>query len=90
LLVAIHAAYPSATIFAQTAIDATVETANTYGNTLGDYRAAISTAAAGKAAYVTVVDGTTLMTAGGLSADGVHPTTAGHATIKGNVLPMLP
>lgn len=78
LLVDINAALPGATIYAQTPIDRATETANTFGDTLGAYRTAISNAASGKG-YVTVVDGTAILALGDLS-DGVHPSTAGMAT----------
>lgn len=72
----LHTALPSLQIYAQTPLSRTTETANGLGSTLGNYRTAISSAASGKA-YVTVVDGTTLLTTADL-ADGLHPTTAGH------------
>ncbi len=78
LFVDLNAALPSATIYAQTPIVRSSESANSFGNTLGAYRTAISNAASGKG-YVTVVDGTAILTTGDLT-DGVHPSTAGMAT----------
>lgn len=66
LLDAIHLADSSGRIYCQTML-----------TNQGAYTTAISTAAAGRA-YCTVVDGTALLTAGGLSGDGTHPTNAGH------------
>ena len=79
LLDDLHTALPSAVIYAQTPLTRTNETANGLGNTLGDYRTAIANASAGKG-WVTVVDGPSLMASGGLSVDGIHPSTAGHSS----------
>lgn len=77
LLDDLHTALPSATIYCQSPIVRTTETANSFGNTLGDYRTQISTAQSTRSSYATYVDGSTILTTGDL-ADGVHPTTAGH------------
>lgn len=74
----LHAAMPSLVIYCQTPIVRTVETANNYLNTLGDYRSAILTAVSTRTSFCTFVDGTAILTTADL-ADGVHPTTAGHA-----------
>lgn len=74
----LHAAMPSLVIYCQTPIVRTSEVANTYGNTLGDYRSVISTAVSSRTSFCTLVDGTAILTTADL-ADGVHPTTAGHA-----------
>lgn len=74
----LHAALPSATIYCQTPILRTTETANGSGSTLGDYRTQIGTAQSTRSAYATLVDGTAFMTTASLT-DGVHPSTAGHA-----------
>jgi hypothetical protein len=66
-------------IYAVTPLVRTTETANTFSNTLDDYREAITTASSGKA-YVTVINGKTILTTGDLD-DNVHPTTAGHIKI---------
>jgi lysophospholipase L1-like esterase len=74
---AIHAALPSAQIFAVTPLSRVSETSpNSFSNTLADYRTAVTAAAAGKS-WVTVVDGTSFMTTAEM-ADGLHPTTHGH------------
>lgn len=52
-------------------------TANSFGDDLPDYRAAIATACAGKTG-VTYVNGFDILVTGDLD-DGVHPSTAGHA-----------
>jgi lysophospholipase L1-like esterase len=78
LLDDLHTALPDAAIYAQTPILRTTETANASGSTLGDYRTQIATAQSTRSAYCTLVDGTAFMTTASL-ADGVHPTTAGHA-----------
>lgn len=88
LLDDLHAALPSATIFAQTPLLRTTETANGSGSTLGDYRTAIATAVSTRTAYATLVDGTAIMTTASL-ADGVHPTTAGHALYASAVIAEL-
>lgn len=78
LLDDLHTALPSATIYCQTPILRTTETANGSGSTLGDYRTQIGTAQSTRSAYATLVDGTAFMTTASLT-DGVHPSTAGHA-----------
>lgn len=77
LLDDLHTALPSATIYCQTPILRTTETANGLGSTLGNYRTQIATAQSSRTSYAVLVDGTTFMTTASL-ADGVHPTTAGH------------
>lgn len=79
LLDDLHTALPSATIYCQTPIVRTTETANAGGSTLGNYRTQIATAQSTRSAYATLVDGSAFMTTASLS-DGIHPTTAGHAT----------
>lgn len=86
---AIHAAAPAAQVFAQTILITGSEGAgNAFGKTPADYRAAKAAAAVGRS-WVTVVSGPTLMAAGNLSGDGVHPTTAGHAQLATNIGPLL-
>lgn len=79
MLEAINTAFPTVDIFAITPIIRSIETANTFGNTLDDYRTAITNAASGKA-YVTVIDGKTILATSDLT-DGVHPSTAGHVKL---------
>jgi lysophospholipase L1-like esterase len=83
----LHTALPSARIFCQTPIVRSTETANTFGNTLGDYRAQISTVCNARA-WTTLIDGSTFLTTANLG-DGVHPTTAGHAKFAKRVAPAL-
>lgn len=84
LLNDLHTALPGATIYAQTPIVRSSEAANSFGDTLGDYRTQIATAQSTRSAYCTLVDGTAILTTGDL-ADGVHPTTAGHAIYAASV-----
>lgn len=83
LLAAVNTALPSCQIYAQTPLSRTTETANSNGQTCGDFRTAIANACNGKA-YVELVDGTTLLTTADL-ADGVHPTIAGHSILANNI-----
>jgi len=77
LLVAIHAALPSATIYCQTPILTTVEaTANTFTDVPQDYRDAVIAATTGKS-YATAVNWAALLLVGDL-ADSIHPNTSGH------------
>lgn len=78
LLDKLHTDLPSATIFCQSPLIRTTETANAGGSTLPNYRTQISDAAAARSSYCTYVEGSTILTTGNL-ADGVHPTTTGHA-----------
>lgn len=88
ILDGLHAAIPGASIYCQTPIVRTTETANAFGSTLDDYRAQIATAVSTRTAYATLVDGTAILTTGDL-ADGVHPTTAGHALYAAAVIAEL-
>ena len=81
LLVAINAARPTITIKCLTPYDRGTETANSYGNTLDDYRTAISNAASGKG-YASVVSGKSILTVPtDFNTDVLHPTTAGHSKL---------
>lgn len=82
-LIALNTTLPTCRIIAQTPLSRTIETANGNGITMAQFRTAISNACNGKA-YVQLVDGTTLLTTADL-ADGVHPTTAGHAILANNI-----
>lgn len=73
----LHTALPSAIIVCQTPIVRGNETANTFGNTTGDYRSQIISVCNARS-WTTLVDGTAILTTSDL-ADGVHPSTAGHA-----------
>ena len=79
VLDAIHTALPSCLIYTQTPIVRTSEAANSFGNTLGDYRTAIASAQSTRTGFTAFVDGTTILTTADLDGTGVHPTTAGHA-----------
>lgn len=84
----LHAAMPSLVIYCQSPTVRVTETANGLGSTLGDYRTAISVAAAARPAYCTYIDGSTIITVGELS-DNVHPNTAGHSTYGAFVISTL-
>jgi lysophospholipase L1-like esterase len=74
----LHAALPSAVIYAQTMIDASSDGINGVGSTLADYRTAIATEQSTRSAWCNLVDGTAIMSTAEL-VDGVHPNAAGHA-----------
>jgi len=74
----LHTALPSATIYCQTPLVRDDETANTFGDTLGDYRTQITTACSTRSTWAVLVDGTAILELADLD-DGLHPTTAGHA-----------
>jgi lysophospholipase L1-like esterase len=78
LLDKLHAALPSAAIYAQTPIVQQFERANGLGGTLGNYRTQISNAQSTRSAWCTLSDGSAYLTTGDLNAVGVHPTTVGH------------
>lgn len=88
LLDKIHALLPSATIYCQTPIDRTSEGANGVGSTMAQYRTEITTASNARSGYCVTVDGTAFLGTGDL-ADGVHPTTAGHALYAAAVIAEL-
>ena len=98
LLDRLHTDMPTVPIFAQSPIVRTdaygAANANYSGYHLTDFRSAIQSAATARSSFVTYVDGTTLLSSGGLSADGLHPSTTGHSTYASNVLntwlPTLP
>jgi lysophospholipase L1-like esterase len=83
LLDALHAASPTLSIFAQTPLIRSPD------STTGDFRIQIATAQSTRSTFVTLVDGTVILSSGDL-ADGVHPTTAGHAMIATYVSAILP
>lgn len=87
LLDELHAALPSARLICQTPIIRGTETANSFSNTTQDYRDQIATACSGHA-WSTFVDGAALLDTSDL-ADGVHPTTAGHAKYAKRIAPLL-
>jgi lysophospholipase L1-like esterase len=75
LLDAIHAAAPLARIWCQTLIINNVEGANGNGDTMPDFRTAISNAQSTRSAYATLVNGFTALALTDLDADGTHPIT---------------
>lgn len=82
LLDKLNTALPSAVIYCQTPITRTGEGANGAGSTMAEYRTAISDAVSTRTAYATLVDGTAWTIP---LADGVHPTSAGHAEYAAQV-----
>lgn len=56
------------------------EGSNNFGNSLDDYRAKIQQAAASRP-WTVYRDGKAILTLADMAADGVHPSTAGHATL---------
>lgn len=87
LLDDLHTALPGAAIYAQTPILRSSEPENAFGDTLGEYRTAISNACTGRA-WVTLVDGSAFLTTDDL-ADGTHPNVTGHGKIATAVLAAL-
>jgi lysophospholipase L1-like esterase len=88
LLDALNSALPDLFIYCQTPIVRANEAANGSGSKLGDYRTQIATAVSTRTAYAKLIDGTAILTTDDL-ADGVHPTTAGHATYAAAVIAEL-
>lgn len=84
---ALNAALPGVPIYAQTPIVRAAGT-NAFGDTLQEYRDEIATAVSTRTSFCTLVDGTAILTLGDL-ADGVHPTTAGHALYAAAVIAEL-
>lgn len=81
----LHAALPSAAIYAQTPIQKATE------GDMADYRTAISNAQSSRAAWCTLVDGTdaAFPQPADLAVDGLHPTTAGQAMYAAAVIAIL-
>jgi lysophospholipase L1-like esterase len=80
LLDKIHAALPSAEIYAQTMLDSTSEGVNGLGYTLPNYRTVISDAQSSRSAWCALVDGTAMLDPGTGLLDSVHPNAVGHAS----------
>jgi lysophospholipase L1-like esterase len=76
LVDALHTAYPSAAIYAQTPLIRSSEPPNSYGDNLEAYRAAIEALAESRP-WLNVIDGASILTAGVLP-DGTHPNDLGH------------
>lgn len=78
----IHTIAPTLPIYCQSPLSrGTADEANSAGSTLANYRTQIETAANARSSYCTYIHGPDIMTAAGLSADDLHPSTAGHATL---------
>lgn len=87
---AIHALDSGIRIYSQTPIITLAEAKeNAFGEVIGDYRAVKAAQVAARAAWVTGVDGTALVTSAEIDADGLHPTTAGHATLFAGISEVL-
>lgn len=89
LLDQVHVLSPGTLIYCQTATVRGTETANGNGSTLADYRTQISSAAAARAGWTVLVDGTTILTQSDLLGDQLHPTVAGSAKYAESVLSTL-
>lgn len=76
LLDDIHTDDPTIVIYAQTPIVQANESANSFGNTLGNYRTQVSNVCTARSSYCTLYDGTTILTLSDLYSDGVHPSQA--------------
>ena len=88
LLDKLHSTLPSAHIIAQTPITQAVETANTFGNTLDDYRNKIIALAATRP-WVILVNGPSLLSYPTDYNDPQHPKTAGNAKYASEMEPYL-
>lgn len=75
-------AFPSVKVLLITPLTRAVETANTFGKTLGDYRTSLANVAALFPAQVTLLSGPSLMDVGLLDSGGVHPTQVGHVCLE--------
>lgn len=84
----LHAALPETRIVCVTLIPRASEVANIFVDTLSNYRSQISSAAASRQ-WVTLISGPAILSTGDLSADGVHPTTAGQAKLAAALAPFL-
>lgn len=90
LLTAIRAALPSARIVCQTPIARTDVGSNGFGQTIAQYRTAVTAAlAASGISNATSLDGTTLVASGELNADGVHPASRHNPIYARRVLDAL-
>jgi len=88
---AIHAIDPTVQIYSQTPIitgGGTEAYTNAKGEVPGAFRTAKAAASAGMS-WVTVVDGTTLVTEADLGPGGIHPTTAGQAAMYTSIKAIL-
>lgn len=83
----LHVALPDTPIICQTPLIRSDESANASGSTLNDYRDQIS-AICGTRSWATLVDGKSILTTVDL-ADGVHPSTEGHAKYAASIAALL-
>jgi len=82
LLDALHAALPDLFIFCQSPVVKVLgigEGANSYGDTLPQYRTQISNAVSTRTSFCRYIDGLTILDTGDLAGDQIHPSTSGHA-----------
>jgi len=88
----LHTYLPFATVYCFTPPKRSAplnENANTFGDTLGAYRTAISTAVSTRSAWARVIDGTAAPMPQTMGSDGVHPDVVGQAGIFYGVLGAL-
>lgn len=71
--------------FVKTACRLTTETDQGNG-TMANFRTALTSIGTGRSAYVTVVDGTSLMAVGDIDVDGIHMTTVGQAKVGSGMI----
>ena len=85
LLDGIHVASPSTRIICQTPLVRNPESANSFGNTLTDYRTQIATVCNTRSSYATLVDGTTFLTLSDMGDGSLHPSVAGFAKYASDI-----
>lgn len=85
LLDYIHYLSPNTRVMAITPIIRTVETANSFGDTLSAYRTQITNAVAVRNEYATLVVGSTILTTSDLD-DGVHPSPTGYVKLMNSLI----
>lgn len=93
MLDAIHAAQPSLRVWCLSPfLRGNPEVANGNGNTMDQFRSAISTAVSTRTAFATYIEGKTILAqpADFELIDNVHPTTAGHLKAATALLAVLP
>lgn len=88
LLDGIHQGSPTSRIFAQSPITRAVESGNSLGFSLSDYRVAISDCCVARP-WAMYVEGGAILSVSDLSPGGVHPTTEGHAIYANFVINAL-
>lgn len=73
----------------KTATRLTNEAVDLGNGTLPNFRTGMTAIATGRATYVTVVDGTSLMAVGDIDIDGIHMTTVGQAKVGSGMIAAL-